>query len=222
MPETKQIPAKTSVVFDGVDVTIKTEFDTQIPNMYAFISPADQEVNGVDFKLGELGIFVEDSAFPNDVDFSLNADGELIVDGNLAGDFTINGDGELIFTRNMATLNLGLVKGIFPQTTPPTRTDVNWLDTSANPPVPKIYDTVEEKWVPFLNKEMVELTGSSYTNSNFIGLSIDEIRTRFRLNIDGAELLTRQGTSVVDTNTGEIDLGFNYTGNAYLINLGGV
>ena len=98
MPETKQIATLTTVSLVGNALSIFTEFDPEIPELFAFISPVDQFVNGTKFRMGDLGIHIDDRLTPDDIDFSLDVDGNLIADGNLAAQFSINSNGELIFT----------------------------------------------------------------------------------------------------------------------------
>jgi hypothetical protein len=66
------------------------------------------------------------------------------------------------------TKNLGLVKGIFSQSTPPVRTDVLWFDTVNI--LLKAYDTVALKWLP----HNIQLSGV-LTDSNPSAAEIDAI-----------------------------------------------
>ncbi len=63
----------------------------------------------------------------------------------------------------------------------------------------------------------VTLATTVYQNDEFIGLTISEIKQRFRIYFDGTELVTRDGTTLTSSVTGTIDFGYAYTGTAYLL-----
>jgi len=72
----------------------------------------------------------------------------------------------------METKNLGLVKAIFKQSIPPTRTDVLWYDTINN--VLNIYDIVGQRWLPRYSQLTGAVTDGAPSNSEItaiIGLS---------------------------------------------------
>jgi hypothetical protein len=98
MPETKTIPTTVRRTFTDGELKLTTEYDPMIPVLSAFISPVDQEVDGVLFRMGDLGISIEDRFYPDDIDVSLSDSGELIISGNLAASFSLNANGELIYT----------------------------------------------------------------------------------------------------------------------------
>jgi hypothetical protein len=115
----------------------------------------------------------------------------------------------------MPTVNLGLVKGLFAQTTAPTRTDVSWLDTSVVPNILKTYSTLTASWEAVIGATPITLSGSSLTRTEFEGLTLEQIQTNFRLFRDGGELITLEATTL--TEDGTIDFGFDYSGPAFLV-----
>tara|TARA_R110002096_G_scaffold369334_1_gene562589 strand:+ start:108 stop:476 length:369 start_codon:yes stop_codon:yes gene_type:complete len=117
----------------------------------------------------------------------------------------------------MPTINLGLVKGVFPQTTPPSRTDVLWIDTSLSPQAGKFYNGVTSAWEGFINATPITLTGDTLTRPEFVGLTIEQIKTAFRLMVDGEDIITKDATTLASIVTGTIDFGFDYSGAAYLV-----
>lgn len=63
----------------------------------------------------------------------------------------------------------------------------------------------------------VTLTGASFQSDLFIGLTLSEIKQRFRLSLDGEDLITRDGTTLTSSVTGTINFGYGYTGTAFLV-----
>jgi hypothetical protein len=84
----------------------------------------------------------------------------------------------------METKNLGLVKSIFRQSTPPDRTDVYWYDTINN--IIKIYSNDTLKWIPNDHQFVGALTDNTPTSaeiSSVIGLTASDAGRGFKASI---------------------------------------
>jgi len=96
----------------------------------------------------------------------------------------------------METKNLGIVKAIFHQLTPPTRTDVLWYDTTND--ILKIYSQVASKWLPVVLDQLSgALTDDAPTTgeiNSITGLTPSTAGIGYRCTIkdtNGSELLYR-------------------------------
>ena len=103
----------------------------------------------------------------------------------------------------METKNLGLVKGLFKQTIPPTRTDVLWYDTLNN--ILKIYNASTMKWTPVEGKQIVaSVTDNAPTSEEIdsaVGMTAVEAGEGFKTTIkdsDGSQLLYKIGSDGSD------------------------
>lgn len=97
MAETKVIETTTQVSVIGSAISIRAYYDTSevdTDTIEAFISEIVQIREGVPLIEGELAIVYE-----NDVDFTINEDGELIVNDVDAANYSIDSDGDLIYTE---------------------------------------------------------------------------------------------------------------------------
>jgi hypothetical protein len=65
----------------------------------------------------------------------------------------------------MSTINLGPVKSIFIQSTPPSNTNVLWRDTSTVPAVLRFFNDSTAVWGPLVLSEEVIFTHSSLNTS---------------------------------------------------------
>ena len=99
MPEQKTIETKTSVSIVGSAISIRAYYDADVDvinTILAFISDIVQTVDGVGFIEGELGITMQN--YLTDIDYSIDASGNLIVFAGDADNYSINFDGNLIYT----------------------------------------------------------------------------------------------------------------------------
>ena len=93
----------------------------------------------------------------------------------------------------METKNLGLVKGLFSQSSEPDRTDVLWYDTINN--VLKYYNAITLKWCPWLLQLSGALTDGAPTSGEIdavVGMSAVVAGAGYKLTIkdtSGTELL---------------------------------
>lgn len=97
MAETKVIETLTSVSVIGDAISIRAYYDTSevdTDTIEAFISEIVQTREGVPLIEGELAI-----AYENDVDFTINEDGELIVNDIDAANYSVDSSGSLIYTE---------------------------------------------------------------------------------------------------------------------------
>lgn len=97
MAETKVIETITQVSVIGDAISIRAYYDTSevdTDTIEAFISEIVQTREGVPLIEGELAIVYE-----NDVDFTINEDGELIVNDIDAANYSIDSAGNLIYTE---------------------------------------------------------------------------------------------------------------------------
>lgn len=102
MPETVELEVQTTVSIIGDAISIRTYYDTSevdTDTIEAFISDVVQIIDGVPIIEGELCIRMEDSAYPSDIDYTINEDGELIVTSDNADNYSIDSAGDLIYTE---------------------------------------------------------------------------------------------------------------------------
>lgn len=98
MAEEKIISTKTNLTITGSSLGIFTFFTGSIKSLKSFILTAAKTVNGVLFKENELEF---QNVGYDDISFSLNNSGELIIKSDSNKSFTINADGELIMEETI-------------------------------------------------------------------------------------------------------------------------
>lgn len=97
MPETVELEVQTTVSIIGDAISIRTYYDTSevdSDTIEAFISDIVQIIDGVPIIEGELCIRYE-----NDIDYTINENGDLIVNDDNADNYSIDSDGSLIYTE---------------------------------------------------------------------------------------------------------------------------
>jgi hypothetical protein len=102
MAETKVIETTTSVSVIGDVISIRAYYDTSevdAATLEAFISDSVQVREGVTLIEGELAIIMTDGLYPSEIDFEINADGELIVTADDSANYSIDSSGDLIYTE---------------------------------------------------------------------------------------------------------------------------
>lgn len=97
MPESKLLNTRSQVTINGVDVSVLTYyFVDELPNtLDAFIADILSNLEGVDYKEGELIIVVKN--YPGSLNWFLNSNGDLNIDAADASQYSINSNGELIY-----------------------------------------------------------------------------------------------------------------------------
>ena len=95
MPETKLIPTVTSLKVINSIIEIFTQFlKIACDTIQVFLSSVVGTLGGVSFKEGELVIEMDNS--PDNIDFFVDTDGNLIATGLNSNHYAINSLGELI------------------------------------------------------------------------------------------------------------------------------
>lgn len=98
MSEVKKIETKTIVETLNNLISITAIFDQSGSDVLStFISESVQVVNTIPFIEGELGISMNN--YPNEIDFEIDQDGNLIVIAEDAEKYSIDENGDLIYTE---------------------------------------------------------------------------------------------------------------------------
>lgn len=100
MPEEKILLTQTSVSIIGSAISIRSYYNGEEAandTLAAFISDIVQTVDGVGIIEGELSIQMNEN-YPLEIDYTIDSNGDLIVNSDDANNYSINSSGQLIYT----------------------------------------------------------------------------------------------------------------------------